>query len=163
MCKHVVGTEKHVRTIRLVNTVFDNLSYNIKYADIISGSFGEGLRMIGSDVDIMVVTKILNVLDETEFVVINPMKTYFSLMTEDTKPGFVMLRLIRSNYPGIRYVCEQFRMEYYLSNALFKNVFLADFVPVEHGPCLSKCFGSSPHQNGLSGLIMYGPINTQNR
>ncbi|CAC5355680.1 unnamed protein product [Mytilus coruscus] len=53
MCQNIVGTEDHVKQIRLLNAVRDNLSSFGEKIVITSGSFGEGLHMRGSDFDIM--------------------------------------------------------------------------------------------------------------
>ncbi|XP_052078030.1 uncharacterized protein LOC127715968 [Mytilus californianus] len=120
-----------------MNTVSDNLSSDNIKVSIISGSFGEGLQMIGSDLDIMFVIKPIEVHDNITSIVFNSKTTYFSLMTEDTKPGYVMLRLTSSPHAYVRKSCEQFRSKSYLSNILFKNFFLGELTPVVHGPCVS--------------------------
>ncbi|CAC5425474.1 unnamed protein product [Mytilus coruscus] len=137
----MVGTENHVKTIRLMNTVCDNLSNEDSIVHITSGSFGEGLQMRGSDLDVMLILPYIEVNDEINPIVRNPSKTYFSMMTEDTKPGFAMLRLISSPHPLIVNFCEIFRRGNYLSNALFKKTFLNDITSVVHGPCSSDMHG----------------------
>ncbi|CAC5364335.1 THAP2 [Mytilus coruscus] len=143
MCKNIVGTENHVKTIRLMNTVCDNLSSDYRKVHITSGSFGEGLEMRGSDIDIMYVLTFIEVHDKIKSIVFSPIKTYFVLTTEDTKAGFTMLRLIRSQDPTMLKSCEKFRQDFYLSNALFKQLYLTDCCPVEHGPCVSDKEGYS--------------------
>ncbi|VDI35864.1 Hypothetical predicted protein [Mytilus galloprovincialis] len=141
MCKYVVGTENHIKTIRLMNTFTDNLSSNNIKVTITSGSFGEGLQMVGSDLDIMLVDTTIDVHDEIKSIVFNPTQTNFALMTEDIKAGFAMLRFISSPNPAIRKICEKFKGSNYLSNALFKKSFLSELCPVLHGPCISDKSG----------------------
>ncbi|XP_052078291.1 cyclic GMP-AMP synthase-like, partial [Mytilus californianus] len=112
---------------------------------ITSGSFGEGLQMRGSDIDIMYVLTIIEVHDKIKSIVFNPIQTYFVLTTEDTKAGFAMLHLIRSQDPTMLKNCEKFRKDFYLSNALFKQLCLTDRCPVEHGPCVSDKEGYSDY------------------
>ncbi|CAC5364322.1 unnamed protein product [Mytilus coruscus] len=109
MCKYVVGTENHIKTIRLMNTFTDNLSSNNIKVTITSGSFGEGLQMPGSDLDIMLVDTTVDVHDEITSIVFDPTRTNFSLMTEDIKAGFAMLRFISSPNPVMRKICEKFK------------------------------------------------------
>ncbi|CAG2205569.1 unnamed protein product [Mytilus edulis] len=90
MCKNIVGSENHVNTIRLMNAVCDNVSRDKTRVDIASGSFGEGLQMLGSDLDIMWVLQFIEVHDTTTSKVVNPIKPYLSLTTDDTKPGFAI-------------------------------------------------------------------------
>lgn len=141
LCKHVIGTANHVKTLRLMNTVCENLSYDERQVVITSGSVGEGLEMHGSDLDIMLVSQIIKVHVNITSIDFDPTKSYFSLMTEDTKPGFAMLRLISSNNPDMLNSCERFRGNNYLSNALFKNLYLTESSPVVHGPCVSNFKG----------------------
>ncbi|XP_063416272.1 uncharacterized protein LOC134697916 [Mytilus trossulus] len=138
MCKYVVGTENHVKTIRLMNTICDNLSSDDIKVIITSGSFGEGLQMIGSDLDLMFVLKDIEVHDSRTPIVFSRSKTNFSMMTEGTKPGFVMLQLIGSPHPLF---CKKCRMDNYLSNVLFKQTFLNELGPFVHGPCISDIHG----------------------
>ncbi|CAG2252694.1 unnamed protein product [Mytilus edulis] len=99
LCHNIVGTEEHVNTIRLMNTMRDNLSSSKSFTCITSGSYGEGLEMRGSDLDIMQVNKSIkvNADKQTDF---NPSITYLSMDTDDVKPGFTQLRLeySRSQY-----------------------------------------------------------------
>ncbi|CAG2197107.1 unnamed protein product [Mytilus edulis] len=120
-----------------MNTVSDNLSSDDIRVCITSGSFGEGLQMIGSDLDIMYVIKSVEVHDNITSIVFNSTTSYFTVFTEDTKLGYVMLRLISSPLAIMREICEQFREDNYLSSTLFKNTFLDENTPVVHGPCLS--------------------------
>ncbi|CAC5425476.1 unnamed protein product [Mytilus coruscus] len=124
-----------------MNAVCDNVSRDDTRMNITSGSFGEGLQMLGSDLDIMWVLQFIEVHDNIKSAVFNPSKPYLSLMTEDTKPGFAMLRLVSSPYSGMLNICEQFRKDTYLSNVLFKTIFLNEFTQFVHGPCMSDMNG----------------------
>ncbi|CAC5364318.1 unnamed protein product [Mytilus coruscus] len=135
--------------IRLMNTVCDNLSSDDHRVIITSGSFGEGLEMRGSDIDVMFVTKSIKVHDKITPITFDSKNTHFSLMTDNSKPGFAMLRLISSPYPRMRNICEQFRGDKYLSNVLFKQNFLNEISPVVHGPCLSDINGHMDFANCL--------------
>ncbi|VDI33852.1 Hypothetical predicted protein [Mytilus galloprovincialis] len=124
-----------------MNTVCDHLSSEDNKVYITSGSFGEGLEMRGSDIDIMFVLKRIEVHEKIKSILFNPTKTYFTLMTKDTKPGFAMLRLISSQSHRMLEYCETFRKDNYLSNALFRKRYLNEVCPVEHGPCVSDTDG----------------------
>ncbi|XP_063414368.1 uncharacterized protein LOC134696470 [Mytilus trossulus] len=137
LCKFLVGTENHVKIIRQMNTVCDNLSNDDISVQITSGSFGEGLQMRGSDIDVMLVLRFIEVHDNITTIAFNPTKTYFILMTDNTNSSFAMLRLVSSPHRRLVESCETFQGNYYLSSALFKRLFLSEFCPVEHGPCVS--------------------------
>ncbi|XP_063416269.1 uncharacterized protein LOC134697912 [Mytilus trossulus] len=137
MCKHIVGTENHVNTIRLINTIFDNFSSNDESVIITSGSVGEGLQMRGSDLDTVIVLLNIEVNDNMKPVVFHPSKPNVALMTEETKPGYAMLCLMNNPNALILDKCKKVRGENFLSSALLKKTFLNELNPVVHGPCIS--------------------------
>jgi hypothetical protein len=53
-----------VNTKRTFNSIRDNLTFNEALNQITSGSFGEGLEMKGSDIDIMLVLSQVNVYED---------------------------------------------------------------------------------------------------
>ncbi|CAG2247211.1 unnamed protein product [Mytilus edulis] len=113
LCHNIVGTEEHVKTIRLMNTVRDNLSSDKSKTFVTSGSYGEGLEMRVSDLDIMEVVKYIkvNADKQPDF---NPSITYLSMDTDGVKPGFTQLRLAYSRTMFILECCEEHNGERYL-------------------------------------------------
>ncbi|CAG2194704.1 unnamed protein product [Mytilus edulis] len=93
MCQNIVGTEEQVRTLRMMNTVRDNLQSNEGWTMITSGSLGEGLQIRGSDLDIMMVFTFVEVCENPN-IHFYPCTTYFTMEQEDTSPGFTKLRLV---------------------------------------------------------------------
>ncbi|CAG2214389.1 unnamed protein product [Mytilus edulis] len=89
MCQNIVGTEDHVKQLRLINTVRDNLSSDEKMTFITSGSFGEGLEMRGSDLDIMFVLKDMKIQDVKSSS--HKKIRYWTMDTDDVKAGFTKL------------------------------------------------------------------------
>ncbi|XP_076071374.1 cyclic GMP-AMP synthase-like receptor 2 [Mytilus galloprovincialis] len=136
LCQNIVGSEEHVHTIRMMNTVSDNLQSNNKSTFITSGSFGEGLQMQGSDLDVMVVMKQIEVCEDTQ-IYLNADKIQFKMVLEDTQPGFSKLRLVHSNHRGIFKNCVDIGGDFYFSNILFKQNFSNDMFSAVHGPCVS--------------------------
>ncbi|CAG2239190.1 unnamed protein product [Mytilus edulis] len=120
LCQNIVGTEEHVKSIRMMNTVRNNLQNNKRNAMIVSGSFGEGLQMRGSDIDIMTVLKYIEVCEDTN-IDLNAAKTYVIMEMKDTQPGFSMLRLLHTGIEDIFQVCDKIDNEFYISNLLFKH------------------------------------------
>ncbi|XP_071162530.1 cyclic GMP-AMP synthase-like receptor 1 [Mytilus edulis] len=136
LCQNIVGSEDHVKTLRIMNTVRDNLQSNKTFSFITSGSFGEGLEMRGSDLDIMVVRKQIEVFED-KHMYLNADKTHFTMELGDTQPGFTKLLLEHSNDPGIRKVCVEIGGDFYLSNLLVKKGVTKDRYSIVHGPCVS--------------------------
>ncbi|CAG2232417.1 unnamed protein product [Mytilus edulis] len=120
MCQHIVGTEDRVKQIRLLNALRDNLSICGDRICITSGSFGEGLEMRGSDLDMMFVQRNIEVYDVKPR--LNPNISYLFMNTDyDVKPGFTQLTLEYSNNQTIFDKCVQFGDTLYLSSTLWKQ------------------------------------------
>lgn len=77
MCHHIVGKEDHIKQIRLFNAAGDNLTYNELIRTIASGSFGEGLQLRGSDIDIVLFHNV-----QPRFL---PSMSYLSMDTDNVK------------------------------------------------------------------------------
>ncbi|XP_076086785.1 cyclic GMP-AMP synthase-like receptor 2 [Mytilus galloprovincialis] len=126
-----------------MNTVRDNLSSYKSRTIITSGSYGEGLEMRGSDLDIMQVEKSIkvNADKQPDF---NPSITYLSMDTDDVKPGFTQLRLEYSRDQYDLECCEEHNGKIYFSSALCKGNLLFvgdDKVGTIHGPCITNKTG----------------------
>jgi hypothetical protein len=139
VCHHVVGTEKTVKTRRLLNTINDNLFHSKEITQITSGSSGEGLEMKGSDVDVMLVFKDVNVYEDINSALVNSAETCVAMEMDDTNLGFSRLRLLRCNNVVIFKMCKKVGKSLYLSSQLCKSMFIGIYSPVNvvHGPCLS--------------------------
>lgn len=81
MCRNIVRTEKHVKTVRMMSNDRDNLQCADHWTIITSGSHGEGLVMRGSDLDLMHVCKIAEVCEDTN-INFKPNITYFTMKME---------------------------------------------------------------------------------
>ncbi|XP_071147375.1 uncharacterized protein [Mytilus edulis] len=138
LCQNIVGTEDHVKTIRLMNTVRDNFSSSKLFTCITSGSYGEGLEMQGSDLDIMQVIQYIKVYADKQ-PNFDPSITYLSMDTDDVKPGFTQLRLVYSRDLYSLKFCEEHNGKHYFSSALWKGNALLFMGKGEtiHGPCIS--------------------------
>ncbi|VDI02553.1 Hypothetical predicted protein [Mytilus galloprovincialis] len=141
MCHHIVGYEDHVKTIRMMNNVRDNLMSDEEFTFIASGNFGEGLELKGSDIDIMAVLKNVDVHEHVASEVLRESKTCFSMNREDTKPGFTFLCLENTYANDNSQLCLDTGGKLFLSNELFKQCFARTLLPVNHGPSLSDKHG----------------------
>ncbi|XP_071126577.1 uncharacterized protein [Mytilus edulis] len=123
----------------MLNTIRDNLSYDQETATITSGSRGEGIEMKGSDLDIMRTIRCIEVCENRD-ICFKHAKTYFTMETKDTKPGFTQLRLMYTDHGtpvDIFEQCEEIGNEYYFSNFKFKRKFTGCAWSTVHGPCLN--------------------------
>ncbi|VDI32344.1 Hypothetical predicted protein [Mytilus galloprovincialis] len=145
MCHNIVGSEEHVNTIRLMNTARDNLLCDNRAAVMItSGSFGEGLDMKGSDPDLMFVHKRIEVYEDVQ-PNLNTSITYFSMETDNVKPGFTQLLLKHACLQFVFDVCEKINGKYYCSSALYKESLMVGQQMKIHGPCISDDDGWFDH------------------
>ena len=141
-CRHIVGSEETVNTKRMFITIRDNLSINENYIKITSGSFGEGLEMSGSDIDMMYVTSYVHVYEDINKVRFNSTETAFVMDMDDCTLGFTHLRLVQCNHHIILQWCKQIGDSSYLSNELLKTHILSKSEQYGgslhiHGPCVS--------------------------
>lgn len=136
LCRKIVGYEDTVKTIRMMNNVRDNLIYNDSFVRITSGSFGDGLQLKGSDIDVMTVLKDIEVHENMPSAFLDKSKTYFSVNMEDTKPGFTCLSLDYTDNADILQKCETIDGKLFLSSQLFKQQYLEKCADTIHGPCL---------------------------
>jgi len=140
-CRDIVGSEETVKTKRTFNTIRDNLSGSESSIHITSGSFGEGLEMKGSDIDIMYVFPNVHVYEDINKVRLNSRETSFVMDMDDCKLGFTHLRLVQCNHANILKLCKQIGHSSYLSNELLKNSLISSSQQSGwhhiHGPCVS--------------------------
>ncbi|XP_071144945.1 cyclic GMP-AMP synthase-like [Mytilus edulis] len=137
LCLDIVGSEDYVRLIRLINASNDSLDSQKFISRITSGSFGEGLELEGSDLDIMIVPHLLEVTDQTKKQDYYYPKNYFLSDTDDVKPGFAYLRLMKGNTIKKNLLYRGVDGQLFLSSVLLKQQFLNKGLPVVHGPCVS--------------------------
>ncbi|XP_063414863.1 uncharacterized protein LOC134696841 [Mytilus trossulus] len=113
---------------------------------ITSGSFGEGLEMRGSDLDIMCVNKIFkvyeNITTDNKSIVM-----YLLMETDDVKAGFTQLLVKQMGPEFLCQFCEELNGKHYFSSTLYKHELLrkANNECVLHGPCLSDKKGTSDY------------------
>ncbi|VDH98378.1 Hypothetical predicted protein [Mytilus galloprovincialis] len=119
-----------------MNAVRDNLHSDKDLAIITSGSFGEGLEMRGSDLDLMMVHKWVDVCEELKSSY-HPQKTHLLIERDDVKPCYTLLRLVYSRSSEVMRNCDEHNGKPYLSSALFKQSLFNDEVEIIHGPCFS--------------------------
>ena len=143
LCHHIVGSEETVKTKRTFNTIRDNLVCDKTSIQITSGSFGEGLEMKGSDIDIMFVLRDVHVYEDINKVRFNSSETFFVMDMNDCKLGFTQLRLVQCNNLYILQWCKQVGNHIYLSNELLKSDVMEQLgsSSIIHGPCVSDMDG----------------------
>ncbi|CAC5412434.1 unnamed protein product [Mytilus coruscus] len=120
-----------------MNAVRDDIASNKIMTVITSGSFGEGLEMRGSDLDMMFVLKAVEVYEDV-IPRFNPNKTYFSMERDDVKTGFTQLKLEYCTctcQDAFKY-CELHNGTYFLSSERIKQKYRTKEGHI-HGPCIS--------------------------
>ncbi|CAC5426239.1 unnamed protein product [Mytilus coruscus] len=87
----------------MMHNVRDNLHSLKNFTTITSGSYGEGIEMRGSDLDVMYVSMDVEICEDTN-IYFKPDTTYFIIEAEDTKPGFSQLRLVHMANDDLNFV-----------------------------------------------------------
>ncbi|VDI09412.1 Hypothetical predicted protein [Mytilus galloprovincialis] len=141
MCQNIVGSENHVKNLRLMNTVRDNMKSKSFITFITSGSFGEGLEMRGSDLDIMCVNKNMEVYENVQ-TSLNSKDLYLSMDTVDVKAGFAQLQVKQNYSQSLFEYFEEHNGKNYFSSTLHKQAVLLNSNNVIHGPCISDKDGT---------------------
>ncbi|CAG2185800.1 unnamed protein product [Mytilus edulis] len=122
LCHNIVGSADYVRLIRLITASKDQImSSRLSATHITSGSFGEGLELNGSDCDIMILPRHndLVVTDQTKLQVCHSSRSVVLLETNDVKPGFAYLRVIKGNTKNSDVFCRGAQGQEYLSTAAY--------------------------------------------
>ncbi|VDI57756.1 Hypothetical predicted protein [Mytilus galloprovincialis] len=126
-----------------MNAVRDNILSNKEHTNITGGSFGEGLDMRGSDLDVMAVSRTIEVYENIK-PFFNPNITYFSMDIDDVKPGYAQLKQDNSKFRGgvLKHYCEEQHGKHYFSSTLYKQGIANNMFPSTiHGPCISNPTG----------------------
>ncbi|XP_071177881.1 uncharacterized protein [Mytilus edulis] len=141
-----IGSEEIVKARRLARISSDFSSSNNLFPIIHSGSRGEGLDLVGSDLDVMTICP-KYVVYESDKDVVHDWLPVLVMDTEDTPPCFTQLQLYTnvnnlSNF--FKQQLQQHRGKHLLSSELYKSqllkemqVFWPEFKLKMHGPCLS--------------------------
>ncbi|VDH97230.1 Hypothetical predicted protein [Mytilus galloprovincialis] len=140
MCHGIIGTEEHVKTIRMMNNIRDFLNRHRSFLTITSGSLGEGIQMRGSDVDMMYVNTFIEVSEDVNIQFISG-TVYFTMASEDTSSCFTKLSILHSNDRSILNLCNKIGSDYFLSGLKVKESSRNKLYPILHGPCISDKFG----------------------
>ncbi|CAC5400859.1 unnamed protein product [Mytilus coruscus] len=120
LCQNIVGSEDYVKLIRLMNASSDQINSDKSYTYITSGSFGEGLELKESDLDVMIVEHDLDVTGQMKLNDYRSDKNYFSSDIDDVKPGFAYLRLMKGNTTRNNLLCRVVEGQLFLSSVLFQ-------------------------------------------
>jgi hypothetical protein len=139
----VVGSEMDIRIRQNVFLIKDKIYNRVKTKTTIvsSGSLAEGLDLPGSDIDVMIVLNIANILQNVQHM--NRSARYTTLLIEDEIefPGFTTLKLVAE---GDAFITHAYFVEttngMYFSNILFIRKLIeigANDKQSTHGPCLS--------------------------
>jgi hypothetical protein len=139
----VVGSEMDIRIRQNVFIIKDMISntVNTKITTVSSGSLAEGLDLPGSDIDIMIVFNIVNILQNVQHM--NRSARHTTLLIKDDMefPGFTTLKLI---VEGDAFTSPEYFVEtpngMYFSNISFIRKLIeisANLKQSAHDPCLS--------------------------
>ena len=147
LVNEIVGSETIIgvrRTITNLNNechMFMETAKDAPFHSYLSGSKGEGFRFSSSDDDYMFIFNDVRVIHSMSQCRLYDVNTTLLLMeTEQTRPGFVLLRLIgNANNSDIIRSCVPFQSGIYVSSQKWRDGF-SNFPNLSltiHGPCTS--------------------------
>ncbi|XP_062604735.1 uncharacterized protein LOC134266526, partial [Saccostrea cucullata] len=126
--------------------MFQKLSTGTQLRRMLSGSYKEGIRMSGSDMDFMFWNKNEQViwdLSQTRYYNM-PSQTLLLADTSESPPGFTLLQLLtpRTNV-HILLACVKINDRLYISSSIYKMITFSSALPdfTIHGPCVSGNVG----------------------
>lgn len=123
----------------LLDIVENNTSMNT----ISSLSKAEGIDLKGSDYDQMIVLNSFRVHERLNDNQANQDNISLVMVTNDTKPGFTRLKLVKNKVVGVETIDHWFETvgdETYISSKHFREQDLPDGMVI-HGPCQSTACG----------------------
>lgn len=145
---NTVGTEIDIRTRQRLFRIHDMINNvgSLDVTQILSGSLAEGLDLIGSDLDMMLVMETMNVIRNVRNIKHSTANIILLMETVIDHPGFSKLRLLltrNQEYDFIPSECFQRTNEgilmsvYGLPNILKEEYRSTGIQTYTHGPCLS--------------------------
>ncbi|XP_062612785.1 uncharacterized protein LOC134274520, partial [Saccostrea cucullata] len=118
-----------------------------EYRLLVSGSYGEGLRLEGSDTDMMHWPNNRSVIwDLSQSQYYNTHRQTLILCDcSDSPPGFTLLNLLSPSMDKyIQSMCVRMNNRYYISSSKYRQIFLPalslSYNLTQHGPCASLTF-----------------------
>ncbi|XP_062582781.1 uncharacterized protein LOC134244537 [Saccostrea cucullata] len=154
---YIVGNSQLVTMRRDVMEIMEKVRNQVKkryeYSVMVSGSYGEGFRLKGSDVDIMGWFNDLSVIwDLSQSQYYNTQRQTLMLCDcSDSPPGFTLLYLLSpSRFRTIQRARVRMNNRYYVSSSKYRQYSLSASLTAPcnltpHGPCVS----------GTSGILEY--------
>ncbi|XP_062576625.1 uncharacterized protein LOC134238515 [Saccostrea cucullata] len=145
LCK-ILGTSELVtmrRDVTNINEMIENEVNKKKFIMMISGSYGEGFRLLGSDQDYMYWRPNEQVIwDESLFKNYNEQnQTLIVSDNSESPPGFTLLWLPRNHikHRCILSSCVVMKNKHYISSSKYKQTMPSYIIrnPIIHGPCKS--------------------------
>ncbi|XP_062592534.1 uncharacterized protein LOC134253974 [Saccostrea cucullata] len=156
-CK--VGTSQLVAMRRDVMDIREMVVNQVKtseeLSEMVSGSYGEGLRLKGSDIDFMYWPndhRVIWDLSQSQYYNTHR-QTLILCDCSDSPPGFTLLYLLSSSmYREIQRVCVRMNNRYYVSSSKYRQITLSEVSSpynylTPHGPCASGATGTQEYDH----------------
>nr|XP_034302758.1 uncharacterized protein LOC117681599 [Crassostrea gigas] len=150
----IVGTSQQVAIRREARDVADMVNRQVKSKDgllqVVSGSFKEGFRLMGSDVDIMYWLNdhrvIMDMFQSEYYNTANA--TLILSDSSDSPPGFTLLQLLKpTTNRYVQSACVRMNDKVYISSSTFRQLTCSAIVPNStlHGPCGNGVIGRAEY------------------
>ncbi|XP_062583197.1 uncharacterized protein LOC134244957 [Saccostrea cucullata] len=136
-------------TVDIREMVRNRVITSDEFREMLSGSYGEGFRLIGSDIDMMYWPnnrRVIWDLSHSQYYNTHRLKLILCDCS-DSPPGFTLLYLLS---PSMNRLIQRERVRmnnrYYISSSKVRQIYLSaiqqPYNPTPHGPCVSGTFGT---------------------
>nr|XP_034306416.1 uncharacterized protein LOC117682586 [Crassostrea gigas] len=139
MCE-IVGTSQQVAIRRETTDVKEMVERRLTNNWMLSGSYREGFRLIGSDIDWMYwLNNHRVIMDKSQSRYYNTTNTTLILFdNSESPPGFTLLQLLTpTTYRDVQSACVRMNGKVYISSSMYREITCSAVFPnsTVHGPC----------------------------
>nr|XP_011429923.2 uncharacterized protein LOC105330056 isoform X2 [Crassostrea gigas] len=166
MCD-IVGTSQQVAIRRETTDIEEMVDRRVEPNDgrktMVSGSYREGFRLKGSDVDFMYwLNHHRVIMDMSQSEYYNTANTTLILSdSSESPPGFTLLQLLTpSRYREIRSSCVRMNDRVYISSSIYRQLTCSAAIPnsTVHGPCGSGVIGTVEYDTAWCFVCDFWPL-----
>ncbi|XP_062566357.1 uncharacterized protein LOC134228693 [Saccostrea cucullata] len=155
---HIVGTSQLVAMRRDMMDISDVVDNQVKTSDeqsgMVSGSIREGLRLKGSDIDVMYWPhnhRVIWELSQSQYYNTHR-QTLILCDCSESPPGFTLIYLLSpSMVRDIQRACVRMNNKYYVSSSKYTQIFISEsslpYNPTPHGPCVSGTYRTTEYDS----------------
>ncbi|XP_062566486.1 uncharacterized protein LOC134228808 [Saccostrea cucullata] len=155
LCCYNVGTSQQTAMRRDVVDIWEKVENQVSTSDedsmMLSGSYGEGFRLIESDVDFMYWPnnhRVIWELSQSQYYN-TQRQTLILCDCSDSPTGFTLLYLLSTSMNrDVQRACVRMNNRYYVSSSYYRQTKCSELTnTTQHGPCANSTIGTQEFDN----------------